>query len=210
MKLIVDIDNVVCDFVYAMVEYVNFKLGKNIKPSDVTVWDFVYSPNIDIEYDQMMLLFKNFFELKMWGNSPIYLDSKEVLHWIADNHDYIYLTNRPPEAEQPTIDYFEKEDLPYTATHILRAYDDDVCHGAIVFVNGHDKSTFAKQISADIAIEDKPSTVQDYLNAGINTALKIEPYNQWVKYDDPNGMLHRCANLTEFKTLVERLEGIKT
>jgi len=209
MKLIIDIDNVVCDFVYAMVEYTNFKLGKNIKTSDVTVWDFVDSPNIDIEYDQMMLLFKDFFTLKMWGNSPLYPDSKEVLHWIADNHDFIYLTNRPPEAEQSTIDYFEEEEIPYIATHILRSYNDDVCHGSIVFINGHNKAVFAKQINADIAIEDKPSTVQEYLNEGISTALKIEPYNEWVQYDDPKGILHKCKDLTGFKSLVEKLEGIQ-
>jgi len=209
MKLIIDIDNVVCNFVYAMIEYINFKLSKNFKPKDVTVWDFVDSPRIDIEYDHMMELFNEFFGLKLWSNVPLYPDTKEILNWIAKNHEFIYLTNRPPEAEQNTIDYFEHHNLPYCATHVLRSYEDDVCSGSITFINGHRKAEFAKIIGADVAIEDKPKTVQEYLDEGIHVALKVEPYNEWIKYDDSDGKLHRCKNLTEFKELVTRLEGEK-
>ena len=54
--LIIDIDNVVCNFVSAMIDFTNERLGTEYKASDVTVWDFVDSPNIDIEFDHMMSL----------------------------------------------------------------------------------------------------------------------------------------------------------
>ena len=207
MKLAIDIDNVVCNFVEAMIEFVNFNLETNYKPDDVTVWDFVDSPRIEIEYTKMMDLFAEFSALKLWGNAPLYKDSQEVLEWIDEHHDFIYLTNRPPEAEQKTINYFEKHGIPFVATHVLRDYDDDVCFGSIVFVNGHTKAEFAKRFGIDIAIEDKPKSIQEYIDAGIYTALKIEPYNDWIDYKDPHGKLYRCANLTEFRFLVEELEG---
>lgn len=209
MYLIIDIDNVICNFVEAMINYTNKRLGTKYESQDVIVWDFVDSPRIDIEYEQMMGLFKDFFDSKLWHTAPLYPDSKEVLDWIKENHQYIFLTNRPPEAVENTICYFQQNKLPFIDTHVLKSYGDRVESGTIVFINGHNKAKYAKEIGADLAIEDKPQTIQEYLNIGVRVVLKIEPYNSSIWYSNPNRLLEKCLNLTEFKFLIQQLEGYK-
>jgi uncharacterized HAD superfamily protein len=202
----IDIDNVVCNFVSAMIDFTNDNLGTDYSALDVTVWDFVDSPNIDIEFDDMMKLFDEFFAKGLWESVPVYPDSKEVLDWVSDNHDFIYLTNRPAKSEEITQRYFDYHQLPYSNTHILQSYDDSVESGYIVFANGHNKSTFAENVSVDVAIDDKPQAIQEYIDQGVTCALKIEPYNHWVDYVDPNGLMGKCKDLTEFKELIKELE----
>lgn len=204
MNILIDIDNVIVDFVSSMIAYINVKYSKSFKASDVECWDFVDSPNIDITKDQFYEAYDDFQKLQLWHTSPIYPDSKEVLDRLFKDHYVVYLSSRPASAASATVSYFKKHSLPFNGLQILENESQPTMRGSIAFCEGMDKGVIAKNWIADIAIEDRPSTIQSYINEGIMVVRKEEPYND-VEYTGSEELLKSCINLTEFENIVNSL-----
>jgi len=205
MKILIDIDNVISDFVTAMVAYLNVKYNKKFKSSDVTVWDFVDSPNLDITKSQFYQSLNEFVELKLWNKSPIYFDANMVLNRLFKDHCVIYLSSRPAIAANETISFFEKNGLPFNGLQILENEAQPVLCGNIALCQGFRKGEIAKNWEADIAIEDRPSTIQNYIDKGIMVVRKEEPYNSNVKYIGDLSLLKSSPNLIGFEKIINQI-----
>jgi len=205
MKILVDIDNVVVDFVTAMIAYLNVKYDKNFKVSDMVAWDFTDSPNIDITTEQFYQAYDDFMKLDLWDKAPIYSDANSVLNRLFEDHCVIYLSSRPPTAEKKTISCFTENGIPFNGFQVLRSEAQPTACGMINFCQGLSKGEIAKNWEADVAVEDKPSTIQSYINKGIMVVRKEEPYNE-LKYTGNLSLLRSSPNLTEFEKIVNQLE----
>ena len=208
MNILIDIDNVIVDFVTSMIEYINVKHNRNFKSSDVQCWDFTDSPNIDITEEQFYSAYEDFKRLQLWHKSPIYLDSKEVLDRLFKDYNVVYLTSRPVSAANETILYFQRYDLPFSGLQILENELQKTMCGNIVFCEGMNKGVIGKNWMVDIAIEDRPSTIQSYIDEGIMVVRKEEPYNN-VEYIGNKELLRSCSNLTEFEKIINSLDREK-
>ena len=206
MKILVDIDNVVVNFVAAMIAYLNLRYNKRYKVSDMQAWDFVESPNIDITQKQFFKAFDEFSELNLWDKAPMYRDASEVLNRLSKNHCFIYLSSRSESAKQKTIEQFRANNLPFNDFVVLENESQPVSCGSIAFCQGMNKGEIAKNWGADIAIEDKPSTIQEYINQGVRVVRKKEPYNESIKYRGDISLLESSSNLTGFEKIVNKLE----
>jgi len=208
MNILIDIDNVVVDFVTSMIAYFNIKYDKKFKASDVVCWDFVDSPKIDITLEQFYAAYDDFQSLQLWHKIPIYPDSKEVLDRLFKNHNVVYLSSRPASAADETTLYFQKHGLPFNGLQVLESESQKVMCGNIAFCEGMNKGVIAKNWMVDIVVEDRPSTIQNYIDEGIMVVRKEEPYND-VEYTGNEELLKSCANLTEFESIVSSLNEEK-
>jgi len=205
LKLLVDIDNVICGFAELMVEYLNFRYRCAYKFKDYIVWDFVYNDEVKLTKDQFYQAFDEFVEIGFWDSIDIYKDVPKVLQKLFKLHDIIYLSSRPESAKRKTIQYFEKHKIPFNGCTILREPDQHIKWGHIVLCPGLNKGTIAKHIEADLAIEDQPRTIQDYINEGINVVQRLQPYNEDSRFEDPHGLVSTCRSFKGFAKIVHQL-----
>jgi uncharacterized HAD superfamily protein len=205
MKILVDIDNVVADFVVVMISYLNVKYDKELKASDVTVWDFVDSPNIDLTKDQFYESLDEYISMNFWTKQPVYKDAREVLERLMKDHCVIYLTSRPASALEATKQSFAKYGLPFNDVYVMENETQPSNCGDIVMCPKMDKGRIADQWKVDVAIEDCPEKIQNYINHGIKVVRKEEPYNDNIKFVDKFDILRSSPNLTEFEKIVIKL-----
>lgn len=205
MKILVDIDNVAVDFVTAMIAYLNVRYDKQYQASDVVVWDFVESPNIDLTEKQFYDALGEFIELGLWDKSPVYPDAAEVLNFLFEEHCLIYLSSRPASATRKTISHFTLNGLPFNDLVILSNEVKLAGCGNIAFSYGLNKGKIAKNWGADLVIEDRPSTIQSYIDEGIRVVRKVEPYNSGIEYTGDVQLLKSSPDLTGFKKIVDQL-----
>ena len=205
MLILIDVDNVISDFVATMVAYMNIKYGKQYKKEDVTVWDFVESPNIDLELSDFHQCLNEYIGMGLWDKQPVYEDASEILHKLMENHCVVYLTCRPAAALTVTTKYFQDNNLPFNSFRIVEDDQQPIGCGDIALCHGRNKGVIAKQWGADLAIDDRPSTVQDYLDQGMRIVRKEEPYNNDVEYTGNIKLLRSAPNLTGFLKIVEDL-----
>jgi len=204
MKILLDIDNVICGFGEYFVEYLNLRYKKSYSFSDFTVWDFVWSDHVDLTIDQFYKAFDEFQQVGMWNSLKIYEEAKNVINELYKDHDVAYLTSRPIGAMRATSDYFSHNKLPFTYCKELEGEEEEIKPGTIAFCPGLNKGKIGSFNQIDIAVEDQPKTIQCYIDCGVNVTRRLQPYNEHLEFKDPEGFLSSCSDLNQFKELVNK------
>ncbi len=104
----------------------------------------------------------NYFKehLDIFLNARPLDDSVKVLRELSNKNVIVYITARPKVAEFVTRLWLRKNNYP---------------SGKLFF--SKNKSTLAKQLNVDIAIDDAPSEIDSYIKNGFVTLTVKQPYN---------------------------------
>jgi uncharacterized HAD superfamily protein len=196
MKIGVDLDGCVFDFVSHFMDFYNRLLGLDDKPEDATSWDWWDCPNLKITQEEFFKAVKQYTKMGYPQEQPIISGATESLIDIAnDNHEIVYISDRPSESHRITINSLLDHNLPINS---------------VIFCKSKEKASICKAMGINICIEDKPSTVIDYAQNGIDVGFHIYSINknEWnniqVEYKDSEmlGRIHPIYSFREFKDLV--------
>ncbi len=144
IKIGVDIDNVICDTFRPILKKFNKTFNKKIRYQDV--YDFFYlEKQAGVEKDRVRFLIDTMI-LKENNITTflIYDEAQRVIQsWRKNNYQVHYISARPLEARQTTIDYLKHYNLIFSETTVnLMDYD---CYDSDV--------DFKKKVVADLEID---------------------------------------------------------
>lgn len=108
-------------------------------------------------------LTEDFFKNNLWifMNAEPIRPARVILKDIYKEHQIVYITSRPEEAEHVTHEWLRKNGYP---------------EGPVFFTR--DKVSLAKQLGIRLALEDSPEEIRSYREGGVKVLVKAQPYNQ--------------------------------
>ena len=171
MKIAVDLDDVVVDFFARVVQCYNKEFGERVAVEDVTGWDD--NPIKKSSHFGDGQMFPNWWA--WWESRGLWSDCDAIdgaigglyeLH--ADGHQVELLTSKPVWA---------RPDL-YKWLHEWNPYFDSL---TIVDENSPDKLSKAEVSDATLLIDDRPSNVYSWADAGRPAILFTQPWNVGTK-----------------------------
>lgn len=159
MNICIDIDGTMTIRDY-YIPFFNCFFQKNIKFTQMVEYDLkkVYGVN---EY-QIMDFYQKYGHV-MHASAGIQDNVVKTLMKWKQKHDISIVTARTSEMEEVTVNWLTQHGLGEVPLHLLGTSR---------------KTEFAKSLNCDLFIEDHPEEIKRMANAGIQTLLMDNPYNQ--------------------------------
>jgi len=162
MKILVDIDGVVCDLVGEVLDRLNKKIGTKFKHDHITEWNFFHENSQVFTEDELKVVKEIFNQEGLTNEVSLMPGAKEILEELsAKGHEIVWLT--APWKHSKTWCYDRTLWIERNLSHISKN---------IVFAwNKED-------IPGDILIDDNPEFIEKWRknNTGL-TFLFRQPWN---------------------------------
>jgi len=194
MKIGVDIDEILAEFVKGYLELYNKKYGKNIKFEDV----FTYSlcEPLKISKQESIKLADEYYGSDDFDNIKLVQGAKEGIKKLNEQHKLIFVTARPNHTKEKTELFLKK---------ILPDVDLDISHSNNLWSKGLLKSEVCINKKCDLLIEDTSSNALDCADKGIKIILLDKPWNQGVEHEN----IIRVYNWGEILGEINKLNSVK-
>jgi uncharacterized HAD superfamily protein len=187
MNIAVDLDGVCFRFSKKILEYCSLKYGYHVSEKDITKWNWWEIPDFPLTEENFLEAFEEFNKNRMWQSLEIYEDVQMSLCVLGKEHSIHYLTDRPRTARRATLKALLKHGLPIDS---------------VVFCASYSKVKVAEALDIRVAIDDKPSTIEEYSKSEIVTpVVRSQPYNEEIGCD-----IARVSSMTEFVEFVNNHE----
>lgn len=176
MKMGIDVDDVICDFVTPFLRYYNKKHNKQVKKEDINSYDL--TKVLDLDKSKVVNLINDFYLSKDFSKIlPRYDAYTCIPNLVFD--EKILITARPDWIRDKTKFWVDK--------YFKNTFND-------IYMGIKDKSGLCKALDIDIMVDDKGSAVVDCGNNGITAILLNQPWNQNTKL---NNNITRANNWKE-------------
>ena len=181
----VDIDGTVTSPA-TFIPHINKHFNKNLTLDDITEYELSAAAGIAKE-DFWKWMHVN--EQEIYETSELAIDAKLILSQWKESHELYYISARPADYTEITIDWFNRFQVPYDH---------------IELIGKHNKLETVKNHKIDLFFEDKHDnacTIAE--DCGIPVILMDTPYNQ----DPLHSFVYRVNNWLEAKEVAESLMG---
>jgi uncharacterized HAD superfamily protein len=174
-----DLDGVLYPWHEHVLDYAKEYMGT---PKDCTLEGFFGPEGLFHTWPDLAI--QNILKIPIfYEKSPIVKSKLEILNRLAKEHELVYITSRPPEAEFVTELWVKGNHLPFS-------------HNLYV-VNGS-KQDLVSSLDISYFIDDRPTVVKE-LHDIVKVILYTRPWN--YKYEEPNDVL-RIQKLEEVEEIV--------
>src|SRR3989344_6919744 len=122
MKIGIDIDGVIADFVKKFLDFYNKKTGNNLSVKDwitYNFWDF-----IPMAKEEGKKLMDEFYSLEDFDEIPLIEGSKEVIHELAKQNQIYIITARPLRWGEKTKKFFNRH-FPGKQISLIHSRDEN-------------------------------------------------------------------------------------
>ena len=181
LKLGIDIDGCVADFVGTFLNIYNFAYNTSFLRKDITQYDIAKALGEPPERVYSMI-----FKMQTSGVYDILAtipEARKYLHRLKnDGHKLDYISDRINASG--TINWFRDNNIPYDRLFLVK-----------------EKLQVFKELGTDLVIEDKPSTVINCASNGIESLLIDAPYNRGVP--NINGLITRVTSWEEIYDFID-------
>lgn len=191
MRVCCDWDDVTVNFVPGLLKYYNAVHGKSLKFEDVVsfkLWEIGIGTNLS----EAIQIIQGFYESEFYDGMGFVEGARENLLRIMQDGELHFITARYGSLRGRTNNE-ARINFPNARVHFSRNYLED----------GKSKGEIAKELGADVMIEDDVSTAMDCSRNGIATLLFDKPWNQ-----EGNGLV-RVRNWQEVMMQINKLNGVK-
>lgn len=174
MKIGIDLDEVVVEFVKGYLEFFNLRYKKNFCFEDVFTYDLWKV--LGISKEESFKLAYEFFDSESFEDIEVVWGAKEAIQKLTVGHDLFFITSRPTHTEIKTRNFFKKN-FP-----AIRPY---VFHSNERFGGwGKTKNILCRNLKIDLFIEDQPAYALACAEEGIRVFLMDKPWNQNIKHNN--------------------------
>jgi uncharacterized HAD superfamily protein len=176
MKIGIDIDDVVVEFVKGFCEFFNKLKNTNYVFEDVYTYNLKKLVNISKEEE--INLIKDFNKSEKFFNLDFVKGAKENIFDLEEKNKIFFITSRPLEIEKITNDFFERN-FPKNNFEIHFSCEK--------WGNGEGKTKgeICLDLGIEVIIEDNEKFALECAEKGIKSFLLDKPWNQdYVKHEN--------------------------
>jgi hypothetical protein len=172
MKIGIDIDEIVVEFLEGYVKLYNQKYNSHIRVEEFHTYDFWEV--LPLTKDQAVILAEEFFNSALFDNLSFIKNSKESLLKLLKNNMLFFITSRPSNWQSKTKAFFEK----HLENHKYEIIFSSDFHKS----NGKTKAEICKELEVKMMIEDNKNYAYDCAEKGISVLLLDKPWNKEMKH----------------------------
>jgi len=193
MRIGIDIDEVIVEFLDSFLEFYNSKHNKNFKKEDFK--SYIFEETLGGTHEDSVNLIKEF----SYSEDPkLVEDALEVINQLAKGHELIVLTARHPMFKEKT-------------THLLKKHFGDIFleilyTGEAFEKQGVTKADLCKNLGVNFIIEDNKLFSFECAQKGIRFFLLDKPWNQ--NHEEHENII-RVNNWREILDNLTQVVGVK-
>lgn len=192
MRIGIDIDGVIADFVPSFLEFYNEKHGINIKVKDILHYDIHIAMGIDEK--QLWKLMGEYWKTRYFNNIKPIKNSKKIINILKQDHELFIVTARIP----PLFEYTEKWLKQYFSNCFT-----EIFYTGDFNQKGELKSDVCKKHKIDILVEDSLKISNQCAEQGIKVLLFDQSWNQIKKLHEN---ITRVEDWKETLAIIEKLD----
>lgn len=179
-----DLDDVLGETAKMLISVVESKFGKQVNYDDMTAFDLGIACDLNNQEVEILL------NVSHEANNLLRISPKAgarsaLEQWVQAGYQIVIVTGRPPETRSVSIEWLQRNELPYHEFLLVDKYGRYDIH--------HDQTTTLdelRQRSFSLAVEDAPSMAAWLADtAGFSVALFDCPWNRNL---EPNPLIRRC------------------
>lgn len=189
MRLGIDIDDVIVEFVKNFLIFYGGKKGKEYVIDNMTTynfWEFLEIPKQEA-YDFVGY----FYNTEEFENLNLIEGAKEAIILLSENHEILFITSRPIYLKEKTENFLNQHFPDITF---------DLIHSGDYYNQGQGKGDVCVSQKIDLHIDDHHGHTFDCAEKGVKTFLLEKPWNK-------NSEDHE--NILRVKNWGEILENLK-
>lgn len=192
MKIGIDIDEIIVEFLEGYILHYNKKYNSNVKLEQFHSYNFWEV--LPLTKEQVISLAEEFFESNYFEEIALVKGSKKALLELIKNNSLYFITSRPSHWQSKTVTFFKKH-LPTHKYEIIFSSD---FHNA----GSNTKSQICSSLGVNVMIEDNKHYALDCAKQGISVLLLDKPWNKGAVHEK----IKRVFSWEEILTEIGKLE----
>jgi len=169
MKIGIDLDGILADFLSALIKYHNLTYGTKLKKDQFLSYGFwkIWGGTEDEAIQKLC----DFYETPFFKNIQPVFGAKKAISTLRQNNDLFIVTSRPDDVVDKTLEWVNNH-FPNTFT--------DICFANNYFGGGASKTKtqICDEIGVNILIEDSMEYAIECVNSKRKIFLLDYPWNQ--------------------------------
>jgi uncharacterized HAD superfamily protein len=192
MRIGIDLDDVVFDFVNLLLKKYNEKFEKEIFFEEI--YDFYFAKIFGMTEEEFNKFFIEIFDKETVINMDLIKDANLILDLFEDEDNKIFFITSRADARNGTIESLNKN-FPKTSFKLFFS-SNPYCK-----TEGKNKGEICKDLELDFMIEDDPKHAEDCAKKEIKVLLLDKPWNK-------NCIEHeKIKRVNNWKEILEKLNG---
>ncbi len=192
LRIGIDIDDVVVEYLKSFLDYVEKKEGKKFLYEEI--FDYSFQDILGVSREEIWNLVKGHESDEIIINLDLIENSKESIELLNNVHKIFFITSRNTKIKNTTLLFFEKH-FPNHNFKILFSGEN--------WDNGNrSKQEICKDYGIEIFIEDNLDYALDCATNGIKVFLIDKPWNQ--KENLPENIIR----VKDWKDILVKIEGL--
>ncbi len=199
LKIGIDIDEIVTEFVLGFLKFFNKKYNKNFNFEDMFSYDFWET--LDIDKEESFRLAGDFFH-SSFNTIELVEGAIKSINKLSENNEIFFITSRPINTKDKT-ENFLKSKFPYLKFKVFYSGDR--------FGRGKSKREICNDMGINFLIEDQEKYVLDCAESNVKCLLFDKPWNKncpehenIIRVNDWNEIMETIKMLTK-KSKIENL-----
>ena len=191
MKIAIDIDEVIVEFVEKYLEFVESRGVRRVDYEDVfcyELWEV-----LGIEKDLVVKLFDEYNFTEYFKKHDFVEGAREGVVFLRDNHDICFITARPKDRIKETKDFIMNE---------FGVLGDRVLFSGDIIREGKNKDEICRELGVGVIIEDNGSSSLEYAENGLRVLLLDKPWNRRVEHE----RIYRCFSWDDVLDKIKEIE----
>ncbi|MGC9309225.1 MAG: 5' nucleotidase, NT5C type [Candidatus Nanoarchaeia archaeon] len=185
MKIGIDIDETIAQYLEGFCEFYNDYFNKNIDVNNFE--DFSFSKTMNINKQEAERLREMFLKSRYFDNIRLVEGARDAISKLNKKHELLFVTARPESHKQKTEEFFKK----YFPTYKFAVFHTDF----------RNKYKILKARGVRLWIDDS-CFAKDYAGKGINVLLLDKPWNKGIEHSN----IKRVGNWEEILEVVREYE----
>lgn len=185
MKIGIDLDDVIVEFVQPFLDIYEKEANKKKKVEDIFTYQ-LWIP-LGLSKGETIDLAEKFYKTDLFEKGDLIEGAKEFIEYLHVNHEVVFITSRPLHLKEKTSNLIKKH---------FPTQNFEIIHTGDFTGYGKTKAQVCEEYKIEIIIEDNKNYVHECSEKGIMCFLVNKPWNQNSK---ESKRIVRVRNLNEIK-----------
>ncbi len=167
MKIGIDIDEIITEYVESIIEFYKNKTGRTLLREDFKTYHFWETWGGTRK--EAIQIVEEFFNSELFDSIKPVKDSIQSINNLSKNNELIFITSRPDHWKEKTEDWLKRNlDSP-----VKVIFTSDFHTG-----EGKKKAEICRELKSGLILEDNEKYAIECANTGIKVILFDKPWNQ--------------------------------
>ncbi len=168
IKIGIDLDEVVADFINKFLEFYNGKYEKNILKEDIKSYNLWENDFFGFDKQGAIQIVDEFYDSELFDEMELIQDATRVIRELSDDFEIFIVTSRPLRFKEKTENFLKNNQILYEII-----YSNEI-HNA----NGSkNKADICKELGVNILIDDNKDYAKNCAENNIKVFLLSKPWN---------------------------------